>query len=171
MLFGGSGAAGLHGAPDTRGGRWTGGEPVLPDRLAAPDADAVCAVVEPADRGVDLRDLICGLGQQRSGVLALERERRALRVMLVVGARRARGLGDSCELAVQRGRPLLGTFARCQQQLTGVRHPSDCRFPKPMPVPWAIGDGEVPFGCYAPYGLDPDHAERLWVLSEKLTTH
>jgi hypothetical protein len=28
----------------------------------------------------------------------------------------------------------------------------------------------VPFGRYAPYALDPDHAERLWALSEKLVT-
>jgi NAD(P)-dependent dehydrogenase (short-subunit alcohol dehydrogenase family) len=33
--------------------------------------------------------------------------------------------------------------------------------------PWT-GEGEVPFGCYAPYALDPEHAERLWALSEKL---
>lgn len=35
--------------------------------------------------------------------------------------------------------------------------------------PWT-GEGEVPFGCYAPYALDPDHAERLWAVSEKLMT-
>jgi NAD(P)-dependent dehydrogenase (short-subunit alcohol dehydrogenase family) len=34
--------------------------------------------------------------------------------------------------------------------------------------PWT-GPGEVPYGSYAPYALDPDHAERLWALSEKLT--
>jgi NAD(P)-dependent dehydrogenase (short-subunit alcohol dehydrogenase family) len=34
--------------------------------------------------------------------------------------------------------------------------------------PWT-GPGEVPFGFYVPYALDPDHAERLWDLSEKLT--
>ena len=33
--------------------------------------------------------------------------------------------------------------------------------------PWT-GEGEVPYGRYAPYALDPDHAERLWALSEKL---
>lgn len=33
--------------------------------------------------------------------------------------------------------------------------------------PWT-GQGEVPFGFYAPYALDPEHAERLWTLSEKL---
>jgi NAD(P)-dependent dehydrogenase (short-subunit alcohol dehydrogenase family) len=35
-------------------------------------------------------------------------------------------------------------------------------------APWT-GDGEVPHGSYLPYALDPDHAERLWTLSEKLT--
>jgi NAD(P)-dependent dehydrogenase (short-subunit alcohol dehydrogenase family) len=34
--------------------------------------------------------------------------------------------------------------------------------------PWA-GDGEVQAGYYAPRALDPDRAERLWALSEKLT--
>lgn len=34
--------------------------------------------------------------------------------------------------------------------------------------PWT-GQGEVPYGFHAPYALDPDHAERLWTLSEKLT--
>jgi NAD(P)-dependent dehydrogenase (short-subunit alcohol dehydrogenase family) len=33
--------------------------------------------------------------------------------------------------------------------------------------PWT-GQGEVPFGYYAPFALDPDHAERLWVMSERL---
>jgi len=33
--------------------------------------------------------------------------------------------------------------------------------------PWT-GEGEVPFGYYAPYVLDPGHAERLWTLSESL---
>jgi NAD(P)-dependent dehydrogenase (short-subunit alcohol dehydrogenase family) len=33
--------------------------------------------------------------------------------------------------------------------------------------PWT-GEGEVPFGFYAPYALDPGHAEQLWALSEKL---
>jgi NAD(P)-dependent dehydrogenase (short-subunit alcohol dehydrogenase family) len=33
--------------------------------------------------------------------------------------------------------------------------------------PWTA-EGEVPFGYYAPYALDPGHAERLWSLSEGL---
>jgi NAD(P)-dependent dehydrogenase (short-subunit alcohol dehydrogenase family) len=33
--------------------------------------------------------------------------------------------------------------------------------------PWT-GEGEVPFGFYAPFALDPEHAERLWAVSEKL---
>jgi hypothetical protein len=67
------------------------------------------AVVEPADGGVDLGDLFPGPGEERCGVLPLERERRALRVMLVVGARLGRGLGDSRVLPVQGGRAPLGT--------------------------------------------------------------
>lgn len=35
--------------------------------------------------------------------------------------------------------------------------------------PWT-GTGEVPHGYYAPYALDPGHAERLWVLSEGLVS-
>ncbi|MFC0544847.1 SDR family NAD(P)-dependent oxidoreductase [Kutzneria chonburiensis] len=34
--------------------------------------------------------------------------------------------------------------------------------------PWTK-DGDPPNGHYLPYAVDPDHAERLWVLSEKLT--
>jgi len=30
------------------------------------------------------------------------------------------------------------------------------------------GQGDVPFGFYAPYALDLEHAERLWTLSEQL---
>ncbi len=35
--------------------------------------------------------------------------------------------------------------------------------------PWTV-DEVPPNGYYLPYALDPDHAERLWTLSEKLTT-
>jgi protein phosphatase len=110
------------GAPDAGGGCRARGQPVRTDRLAAPDAGAVRAVVEPADRGVDLGDLLHGPGEQRGGVLPLERERRALRVVLVVGTRLARGLGDARELPAQRGRPHLGTRPLRQQQLTGSGH-------------------------------------------------
>jgi len=46
----------------------------------------------------------------------------------------------------------------------GAKYLDNCAIAQP----WT-GPGEVPFGFYAPYALDPDHAERLWVLSEKLT--
>jgi NAD(P)-dependent dehydrogenase (short-subunit alcohol dehydrogenase family) len=35
--------------------------------------------------------------------------------------------------------------------------------------PWT-GSAEVPSGYYLPYAVDPDHAERLWSLSEQLVT-
>jgi len=41
-------------------------------------------------------------------VLPLEGQRRALRIMLVVGAGRARGLGDAVELPLQRRDPAPG---------------------------------------------------------------
>jgi serine/threonine protein phosphatase PrpC len=113
------------GAPDAGGGRRPRGQPVRTDGLAAPDACAVRAAGQPCDRGVDPGDLLHGPGEQRGGVLPLERERRALRVVLVVGTRIARGLGDGRELPAQRGRPHLGTCPLRQQQLTGSGHRSD----------------------------------------------
>jgi hypothetical protein len=94
---------------DAGGGRWAGGQAIFRDWLATPDASAVRAAVEPADGGVDPRDLVQGLRIQRGRMLPLESERRALRVMLVVGARLAGGFGDARELEVKGGRPLLGT--------------------------------------------------------------
>jgi hypothetical protein len=43
--------------------------------------------------------------QERGGVLALEGERRALRIVLVIGTGRARGVGQIGELSLKRGRP------------------------------------------------------------------
>jgi NAD(P)-dependent dehydrogenase (short-subunit alcohol dehydrogenase family) len=34
--------------------------------------------------------------------------------------------------------------------------------------PWTGLDGNVPNGYYRPYAVDPEHAERLWSLSERL---
>jgi NAD(P)-dependent dehydrogenase (short-subunit alcohol dehydrogenase family) len=48
---------------------------------------------------------------------------------------------------------------------TGGKYLDNCAIAEP----WT-GPGEVPFGFYAPYALDPDHAERLWTLSQKLVT-
>jgi hypothetical protein len=57
-------------------------------------------------------------------------------------------------------------WAAVAPELEGVggRYLDNCAIAEP----WT-GQGEVPFGFYAPYALDPDHAERLWGLSEKLT--
>lgn len=56
-------------------------------------------------------------------------------------------------------------WASVAPELEGVggAYLDDCAIAKP----WT-GDGELPFGFYAQYALDPDHAERLWALSEKL---
>jgi NAD(P)-dependent dehydrogenase (short-subunit alcohol dehydrogenase family) len=46
---------------------------------------------------------------------------------------------------------------------TGGKYLDNCAVAAPWTAP-----GEVPFGFYAPYALDPDHADRLWTLSENL---
>jgi hypothetical protein len=58
-------------------------------------------------------------------VLPLEGQRRALRVVLVVGPARARRLGEYGELPLQRRRLLHRTRPLGQQQLARVSHPSD----------------------------------------------
>jgi len=57
-------------------------------------------------------------------------------------------------------------WAAVAPQLQGVggKYLDNCAIAEP----WT-GQGEVPFGFYAPYALDPERAERLWSLSEKLT--
>jgi NAD(P)-dependent dehydrogenase (short-subunit alcohol dehydrogenase family) len=56
-------------------------------------------------------------------------------------------------------------WAAVAPELDGVggRYLDNCAIAEP----WA-GPDEVPFGSYAPYALDPEHAERLWALSEDL---
>jgi hypothetical protein len=116
------------GALDAGSGRRACCQPVLPDGLAAPYTDAIRARVEPADGGVDLRDLFQGLSEQRGGVLPLEREGRAFRVVLVVGTRFARRRGDPGELPVQGRGPGAGTRTLRQQQFAGSRHLPDFRY-------------------------------------------
>jgi hypothetical protein len=60
--------------------------------------------------------------EQRRRVLALEGERRALRIVLVVGPGRARGLRQAGELPLERGRPLPGARLLRQQELARVGH-------------------------------------------------
>jgi NAD(P)-dependent dehydrogenase (short-subunit alcohol dehydrogenase family) len=56
-------------------------------------------------------------------------------------------------------------WAAVAPELDGVggQYLDDCAIAEP----WTA-EGEVPFGHYAPYALDPEHAERLWVLSQTL---
>ncbi|HVV20572.1 MAG TPA: SDR family NAD(P)-dependent oxidoreductase [Pseudonocardiaceae bacterium] len=57
-------------------------------------------------------------------------------------------------------------WAAVAPELAGVggRYLDNCAVGRP----WTA-DGEPPHGFYLPYLLDPDNAERLWNLSEKLT--
>ena len=55
-------------------------------------------------------------------MLPLERERRALRIVLVVGPGRAGRLGQPGELPLQRGHPLPGAGPLGQQELARGRH-------------------------------------------------
>ena len=104
------------------GGGGAGRQPFGPDGLPAPVAHSVPAVGQPPQRGVDRRDLIPRRREQRGGVLPLERERRALRVVLVVGPGRAGRLGQPGELPLQRGLPLPRPGPLSQQKLTRGRH-------------------------------------------------
>jgi NAD(P)-dependent dehydrogenase (short-subunit alcohol dehydrogenase family) len=56
-------------------------------------------------------------------------------------------------------------WAAVAPELAGVggRYLEDCAIAEPWPV-----DDDPPIGHYLPYALDPDHADRLWTLSEKL---
>lgn len=56
-------------------------------------------------------------------------------------------------------------WAAIAPQLEGVggKYLDNCA----MAEPWT-GEGEAPFGFYAPYAPDPDHAERLWAVSDAL---
>lgn len=57
-------------------------------------------------------------------------------------------------------------WAALATELDGVggRYLENCAIAEP----WT-GEGEVRNGYYLPYGLDPEHAERLWQLSARLT--
>ena len=76
--------AGAGGAADAGGGGGAGGQAVGGDGPATGGAGAVAALVQAAQRRVDLVEVLARPLQQRGGVLALERDRRALGVVLVV---------------------------------------------------------------------------------------
>ena len=75
-------------APNAGCGRRTSRQAALANELTAGRALAVAAVGDPAERRVDLSELLARLAQQGRDVLTLEGQGGALRVMLVVGAAR-----------------------------------------------------------------------------------
>ena len=81
-------------------------EPPGADRLPASLALAVVAVVEAAQRGVDLAQVLSGLVEQRGHVLALERDRGAFGIVLVVGVGRACRVDDAGMVSLKRGQPV-----------------------------------------------------------------
>ena len=93
---------------DTGPSGGAGGQPLLADGPPTPVADAVPTLRQPLKRQVQRRHLLPRRLEQRGGVLPLERERRALRVVLVVGPGRTRRLRQPGELPLQRGHPLPG---------------------------------------------------------------
>ncbi len=60
--------------------------------------------------------------EQRGGMLAFERERRTLRVVLVVGPGRTGRLGQPGEFPFQRGHPQPGAGLLGQQELARALH-------------------------------------------------
>jgi hypothetical protein len=113
------------GAPDAGHRGRAGGQPVRADGLPAPVAHPVAAGRQPGQRGVDRRYLLPSRAEQGRGVLSLERERRALRVVLVVGPGRTGRLGQPGELPLQRRRPLPRPLSLGQQPLARRRHACD----------------------------------------------
>src|SRR5215469_15461406 len=103
------------GAADAgRRGR-AGGQSLGADRQAAPLAAAVAAVRQPVGGPVDGGELISGLVEQGGHVLPVERGRRALRVVLVVGRRGCRRGDYRVEVPLQRRDPRLRSLALCRQ--------------------------------------------------------
>ncbi len=95
-------------------GGGTGEQPLGAYLQAAPLAGAVAARVEPAERGGDVGEMLARLIDKRRDVLPLERVRRPLRVVLVVGGRR-RG-DDPVEVAAECTKPGLGALMRRREQ-------------------------------------------------------
>ena len=70
--------------------------------MAADLAGAVGAAVQTLERSVERGDRIVGVGDERGQLLTLERYRRALGVMFVVGRVVCRGRDDVVERSLQR---------------------------------------------------------------------
>jgi len=69
-------------------------------------ARVVAALGQPGHGRVDLDQIVTGLAEQRGDMLPLECDRRAFRVMLVVGAGHPGRLDDSVELPLQPIQPV-----------------------------------------------------------------
>ena len=74
-------------------------------------ACAVVAVIKASQRGVHLAELLTSERQQRRHVLPLERDRRALGIVFVVGVRRPRRFHNAGEIALKRRQPTQGSPA------------------------------------------------------------
>ena len=120
----------LGGAADAGEGRRARREPLGADRAAAYIAYFVYARVEFPQRLVDRGQAGARLGKQRRDMLALERDRGTLGVVLVVAARRAAGNAgdDRGELPLKLGDLLQGLIAigiqprLCIFRLSHLRH-------------------------------------------------
>src|SRR6185369_11836140 len=122
--WGGSTAAG---AAHARGGHRAGREAGGTDVLAAALAPAVAALRQLPHGRIDLRELLTGLVEQGGHVLPLKGDRRAFRIVLIVGPGRVRRLDDPAKLALQPIEPLEGGCPFRGQQLERARllsHPS-----------------------------------------------
>src|ERR1700722_4358456 len=136
----GSGSgAGVGGAADAGGGGGAGGQAGGGDGLAAGGAGAVAALVQAAQGRVDLVEVLAGPLQQRGGVLTLERDRRALGVVLVVAVGRLGGLDDAGPLALQAGQPVKGLAPVLGQPTPGQPTPGQPTPGQPPPAPPALG--------------------------------
>jgi len=89
-------------ASDTSSGLGAGSQPRGRDWLAAGHTQAIAAPGEPAQRRVDLGQTLAGLPGQGGDMLALEGDRGALRVMLIIGTGGPGRIHDASELPFQR---------------------------------------------------------------------
>ncbi len=115
------GLARLRGAADAGLGGRPGGQPRCGDGATAASARPVPARGQPLQRRVDDRQVRASLAGQGGGMLALEGDGRALRVVLIVGVGRLRRLDDPAQLPLQPGEPVqrAGPFRREQLARAG----------------------------------------------------
>jgi NAD(P)-dependent dehydrogenase (short-subunit alcohol dehydrogenase family) len=101
---------------------------------------------------------------QTSLMRHMPHEELAARGWLDSAGNRVNGPGQEWKTVEQGAATTIWAAVAPQLQGVGGKYLDNCAIAEP----WT-GQGEVPFGFYAPYALDPDNAERLWTLSEKLT--